>query len=81
MMKKNRWLLLLFVVIGLLAGSLAARWLEQVPALAFLTESARLVWSPAADLYVFAFDLTIRIDVSLLSIIGVVLAVWLYRRM
>jgi hypothetical protein len=80
-MKKNRWLLVLFVVIGLVAGSLVARWLEQVPALDFLTETAPIVWSPAADLIVVAFDLTVRLDISLLSILGVVLAIWLYRRM
>jgi len=80
-MKKNRWLLVLFVVIGLLAGSLASRGLEQVPALDFLTDTLPIVWSPSADLYVVAFDFTIRIDISLLSIIGVVLAIWLYRRL
>jgi len=80
-MKRNRWLRVLFVVIGLLAGSLVARWLEQVPALDFLTETLPVVWSPAADLYVIAFDLTIRLNISLLSILGAVLAIWLYRRM
>lgn len=80
-MKKNRWMLVLFVVIGLIVGALAARWLEQVAALKFLTDTAQLVWSPAADLVVFSFDLTVRIDISLLSIAGVVLAIWLYRRL
>ena len=80
-MKKNRWLLVLFVVIGLVAGSLVARSLEQVPALDFLTDTMPLVWSPAADLAVVAFDLTIRFNISLLSILGVVLAIWLYRRL
>ncbi|REK53130.1 MAG: DUF4321 domain-containing protein [Thermobacillus sp.] len=80
-MKNNRWLLVLFVVIGLVAGALVAKWLEQVPALDFLTDSVPIVWSPAADLIVVAFDLTVRLNISLLSIISVVLAIWLYRRM
>ena len=80
-MKKNRWLLVFFVVIGLVTGSLVARSLEQIPALEFLTGTMPVVWSPAADLTVVAFDLSIRLNISLLSIIGVVLAIWLYRRL
>lgn len=80
-MKKNAWILTLFIVIGLIAGALAARWLEGVRGTAFLTDTAQLVWSPAADLLVFRFDLTLRIDISLLSIAGVILAIWLYRKL
>lgn len=80
-MKKNAWMLVLFIVIGLVAGALAARWLEGVKGAAFLTESAQLVWSPAADLLVLSFDFTLRIDISLLSIAGLVLAIWLYRKL
>jgi hypothetical protein len=64
-----------------LTGSLAAHSLEQVAALDFLTDTVPIVWSPAADLAVIAFDFTIRLDISLLSILGVVLAIWLYRRL
>ncbi|GIQ64585.1 hypothetical protein PACILC2_31530 [Paenibacillus cisolokensis] len=47
----------------------------------FLTQTESINLSPAADLHVFRFDLTIGLELSLLSIIGAVLAVWLYRRM
>ena len=80
-MKKNAWLLALFILIGLAAGSLAARSLHQVEALKALTRSAKFVWSPSADLLVLSYDFTLRIDVSLLSLAGVLLAIWLYRRM
>jgi len=80
-MKKNAWILTLFIAIGLIAGALAARWLEGISGTALLTDTARLVWSPAADLLVFSFDLTLRIDISLLSIAGVILAIWLYRKL
>lgn len=80
-MKKNRWMLVLFVILGLVAGALVGRWLEPVSALNFLTDKARLIWSPSADLVVFSFDLTVRFDISLLSIAGVLLAIWLYRRL
>ncbi|MFF2480556.1 DUF4321 domain-containing protein [Paenibacillus sp. NPDC058071] len=80
-MKKNGWILLLFLVLGLLAGALVSRWLESVPGISFLTKKIQTTWSPAVDLYAFSFDLTITLQISLLSIIGVVVALWLYRKM
>ena len=56
-MKKNFWVLLLFIVIGLLAGALIARSLTTVPGLSFLTKSTPIVWSPAADLLVLSYSL------------------------
>ncbi|GGD54575.1 DUF4321 domain-containing protein [Paenibacillus nasutitermitis] len=80
-MKKNGWILLLFIIIGLLAGTLVSRWLAPVPGLSFLTTTSEVLWSPAADLIVLSYDLTIRLKVSLLSIIGLIAAIWLYRKM
>jgi C4-dicarboxylate transporter len=80
-MKKNAWILVLFILIGLLAGSLAANSLKSVQAIDFLTKTSPIIWSPAADLLVLSYDFTFRLDVSLLSIIGVLIAVWLYRKL
>ncbi|WP_028561860.1 DUF4321 domain-containing protein [Paenibacillus pinihumi] len=80
-MKKNGWLLLLFIGLGLIGGSLLAQWLKDVPGLSFLTRTTNLSWSPAADLIVLSYDLTLRLEVSLLSILAAGAAVWLYRKM
>lgn len=80
-MKKNGWLLMLFILLGLLTGALAARWLQGVSALSFLSRSTTLELSPAADLYVVSFDLRIGVELSFLSIIGVIVAIWLYRKL
>ncbi|MFC4306150.1 DUF4321 domain-containing protein [Cohnella boryungensis] len=80
-MKKNGWILLLFLFLGLLAGALLANWLQEVPGLAFLTRALSVSWSPAADLSVVKFSMNIDIRLSLLSIIGAVVAIWLYRKM
>ncbi|EFM09298.1 conserved hypothetical protein [Paenibacillus curdlanolyticus YK9] len=80
-MKKNGWTLLLFIVLGLLSGALVAKWLKKVSGLSFLTNTSTITWSPDADLYVFSYDLTIRLELSLLSILGVVAAIWLYRKL
>lgn len=81
MMKKNAWILMLFILIGLVAGALGARWLKRVPGASFLTDTAQLAWSPKADLLVLSFDFSLRIDISLLSIVGAIVAIWLYRKL
>lgn len=80
MMKKNGWVFLLFIVLGLLAGTLVGRGLQNVSWLSLLTRSMPVSWSPAADLSVISYALTIQLDLSLFSLIGLALAIWLYRK-
>ncbi|THF83794.1 DUF4321 domain-containing protein [Cohnella fermenti] len=80
-MKKSAWVLVLLVFIGLLAGAMVARWLDDVPGLDFLTRSFKIDWSPSADLLVLNYTIHIGLDISLLSIIGAIAAIWAYRRM
>jgi hypothetical protein len=80
-MKKNGWILVLFVILGLLAGSMAARALKDVQGISFLTRPTSLFWSPSADLAVIRYDLKLHVDLTLLSIVGAAAAIWLYRRM
>ncbi|MCU6711088.1 DUF4321 domain-containing protein [Paenibacillus sp. J5C_2022] len=80
-MKKSGWTLLLFVILGLLAGALLSHWLESVPGTAFLTKPIEATISPAIDLYVLDFAMNLDIRISLLSIIGAVIAIWLYRKL
>ncbi|WP_123041297.1 DUF4321 domain-containing protein [Cohnella candidum] len=80
-MKKNGWILLLFIVLGLLAGTLVARWLEAVPGLSFLTRPMSVSLSPSADLAVIKFDLKLRLDLTLMSIAFALAAIWLYRKL
>jgi len=79
-MKKNGWILVLFVFLGLIAGTLAANWLSEVPGLSFLTRAMEVGWSPAADLSVIKYSFDIEVRLSLLSIVGAVIAIWLYRK-
>lgn len=81
MMKKNGWILFLFIILGLVAGALVARWLEPIQGISFLTNPIVTSWSPALDLYVLSFQFTMHLKLSLLSIIGAIVAIWLYRRM
>ncbi|PZE19968.1 DUF4321 domain-containing protein [Paenibacillus xerothermodurans] len=80
-MKKNTFTLVLLLIIGLAAGSLAGQSLASVPALAFLTKSVPLVWQPKADLLVIKYDLDFHLNLNLISIIGLVAAFWAYRKL
>ncbi|URN92894.1 MAG: DUF4321 domain-containing protein [Candidatus Pristimantibacillus lignocellulolyticus] len=80
-MKKSKWLLLLLILLGLLAGSLIGYWLDAVPGLSFLTNAIETDWKPSFDLHVIAIDLSIHINISLLSIIGMFVAIWWYRKL
>ncbi|GFN33634.1 DUF4321 domain-containing protein [Paenibacillus xylaniclasticus] len=80
-MKKNGWTLLLFIVLGLLTGALVTRWLKKAPGLSFLTDTTSVNWSSAVNLYVVSYDITIRLELGILSIAGLVAAIWLYRKL
>ncbi|GBG08756.1 hypothetical protein B1748_03750 [Paenibacillus sp. MY03] len=80
-MKKNGWILFLFIVLGMIAGALVARWLDSVPGVSFLTRPIQTTWSPNVDLYVLSFNLSLSLQISLLSIAGAAVAIWLYRKM
>jgi hypothetical protein len=80
-MKKNKWTLFLLVILGLLAGSLVSYWLDAVPGLSFLTNAITTDWSPSFDLHVISLDLSLSINVTLLSIMGMLAAIWCYRKL
>jgi len=80
-MKKNKWTLFLLLLLGLLAGSLVAYWLDAVPGLSFLTNAITTQWSPSFDLHVISLNLSLSVNITLLSIIGMLAAIWLYRKL
>lgn len=81
MKKKNVGTMLLFLILGWLAGAWIAKLLLPVKALSFLTASTILRWSPQADLDIITYDITIQLKLCLLSLAGIITALWLYRRM
>ena len=79
-MKHRYGLLILFLIIGLLAGSLVAHLLSSIKAIEFLTKALTLSWSPKANLDFLMYEFDIRVKISLLSILGMIGAIWIYRR-
>ncbi|MFD0871230.1 Uncharacterised protein [Chlamydia abortus] len=80
-MKKNMFTLILFLLVGLIAAAIVTQLLAPVQALSFLTKSADIVWQPKADLQIIKYDLYIQIKLNLISILGIILAVWIYRKL
>ncbi|WP_243767241.1 DUF4321 domain-containing protein [Paenibacillus agricola] len=69
------------LIIGLVAGSLVGQLLVSVPALSFLTKSVNLSWEPKADLLVIKYDLQFQMKLNLISLLGLIAAFWVYRKM
>lgn len=79
-MKKNVFTLCLFLLLGLLTGTIVAQLLGPVEWLSFLTRSAQIKWEPRADLAVIQYDIHLVIRLNLISILGIVCAIWIYRK-
>lgn len=80
-MKKNAGMFTLFILLGWLVGAWIAKALQSVSVLSFLTRATSISWSPKADLDIISYNITIQLQMSLLSLIGIIAAVWLYRRL
>ncbi|MDF2926349.1 MAG: hypothetical protein K0R57_5263 [Paenibacillaceae bacterium] len=80
-MKKNTFTLIVFIVLGLLAGSIMSQLLADVEALSFLLRSSDISLNPAADLQAVSFDIEFEIRLNLISLLGVAGAIWVYRKL
>lgn len=80
-MTKNSWTLLLFLLIGLLAAAIVTQLLEPIKGLSFLTRSAQITWHPQADLQVLKYNLDIQVKLNLISILGLIGSLWIYRKL
>ncbi len=80
-MKKNSLTFVVFVLVGLLAGTIISQLLAPYSFFSFLTHSAQITWQPRADLSIIKYDLHLQIKLNLASILGLVLAIWIYRKL
>lgn len=80
-MKKNTFTLIVFILLGLLAGSIISQLLQSVEEIAFLTKSTSIDWHPKADLQILKYDLYFQVKLNLISLIGLVGAIWIYRKL
>jgi hypothetical protein len=78
-MNKNIIVLLIVLVSGLLAGSIIGEILN--PWVPFLNKSADITWEPKADLDILKYDFYIQVKLNLASVLGLVVAFWVYRKL
>jgi hypothetical protein len=77
-MNKNTIVLVIVLVAGLLAGSVIGKLLN--PWVPFLSEAAQITWEPKADLDILKYDFYIQVKLNLASVLGLILAFWIYRK-
>ncbi len=76
---KNTVILIILLVIGLLIGSIIGEAFSAwVPILA---KSQQIYWEPKADLNILKYDLHVMVKLNLASVIGLIFAFWLYRKL
>jgi len=80
-MKKNNFTLIIFLVTGLLLGTIFSQLVSNVPWLSFLSKSAEINWQPRADLQVIQYDLQFTVRLNLASILGLAAAFLMYRKL
>ncbi len=80
-MKKSNLALVVVLIVGLLTGIIVGELLSPVQGLSFLTKSAQISWEPKADLQVIKYDLSLRVKLNLCSILGLVGAFLIYRKL
>lgn len=79
-MRKNNFVLVIFLFLGMITGGIIAELLEPVSALSFLTKSVHVTWEPKADFQIFKYDFFIQVKLNLLNILGLITALWIYRQ-
>lgn len=80
MNKKRGWLLIIFLLLGCLAGVILTEFLSTVPALDLLTKTAQVTWEPKADFQWLKYDLLIQVKLNFTMLITMIIAVLLYRK-
>lgn len=79
MKHKQTAILIILVVVGLLFGTLLGEILSGwIP---ILNKSQQIVWEPKADLNILKYDFYLQVKLNLASVIGLVLAFWIYRKL
>jgi hypothetical protein len=78
---KNGWLLLLFILIGIVLGGLIAESTAGIASLSWLGygNSFGLTSPLVLDLGVMVLTFALQIKITIASIIGVILAIVIYR--
>ncbi|WP_027430777.1 DUF4321 domain-containing protein [Lachnospira multipara] len=80
---KNGWLLLLFIIIGIVLGGLVAEAAKGVPGISWLSYGQTIGTVDGnlttIDLGVIIFTIALQIKLTVASIIGIILAIIVFK--
>lgn len=76
---KNMLILLVLLLAGMIFGSLLGKVLG--PWVPFLGISETITWKPSGDFAIIKYDFFLQISLNLASLLGIGLAIWLYRKL
>jgi hypothetical protein len=79
--KKNNLTLVIFLLVGLLAGTIVGDLLSSFEFLQTIFQNYNLSWNPSANLIFIDFNLAVTFHVNLLSFIGLACGFWMHRKL
>ncbi|WP_105617985.1 DUF4321 domain-containing protein [Vallitalea okinawensis] len=81
MNKKSGWIFVLFLFIGIVIGGFLGTYFAESPILSWLNYGQVFTLSPEFNFSIIEFDMNLKISINLASIIGILLAIFAYRKM
>lgn len=79
MKSKSTIILIILLLIGLLIGSIIGELLsDYIP---ILNKSQQITWEPKGDLVILKYDLSFQVKINLTSVIGLIIAFWVYKKL
>lgn len=81
MNKKSGWIFVLFLIIGIVIGGFLGTYFAESLYLSWLNYGQDFSFSPQFNLSIIQFDMSLIISINIASIIGILVAIFAYRRM
>lgn len=80
--EKSGWTLFLLILVGIVLGSFLGNLLQQTAGFSWLSYGLNFGFSPVTlDLHVLTFTIGLTVNINIASILGVCLAIFIYRKL
>jgi hypothetical protein len=79
--KKNNLTLVIFLLVGLMAGTIIGDLLSTSEFLQTIFQNYNLSWNPSADFIFIDFKFAVNLNMNVLSFVGLACAFWLHRKL
>jgi hypothetical protein len=79
---KNNWVLFIFILMGIVIGGFIGHYLGQFPYFQWLNFGKEFGFQKpvALDLQIIYIEIALKIEITISSILGVVAAILIYRK-